>query len=194
MTTKAAPGRPRNNRLDETILREAVRELSIGGIRNFSIVSIARRAKVAKATIYLRWSDRNMLILDALKSTGRSLGKPQTGTLKGDLRILVNQWATIHRDPELTSIFGRIFSEGDAFPEIVQVYRQQMVLPANLVVETVIREAQRRGEVRSDADAKVAARCLVGALVLESRFNHSHISADFEHQLVEILYVGLRSQ
>jgi AcrR family transcriptional regulator len=194
MKPKAAPGRPRDERIDDTVLREAVRELSLSGFRNFNITSISQRAKVAKATIYLRWPDRNDLILDALKSTGRSLKKPNTGSFKGDLREIVRQWANIYRDPELMRIFARIESERHDFPDMVEVYQDEIAKPANRVLEGLLKDAQRSGQVRVGVSHVAAARCIVGGLNLQSRFSMHKITQDFEEQITELMYAAVASK
>lgn len=188
---KALPGRPRDLRLDELILTEAVRELSINGLRHFSILSIARRAKIAKATVYLRWPDRNRLILEALKTTGQTLHKPNTGSLKGDLRELVHQWTQIFNDEQIANVISRVSGERAEFTPLVKSYREQIAVPANKMVEDVLRNGIKQGWIRRDVNTTVAARSIVGALQLQGAFSRSKITPQFERDLVEMMYAAL---
>jgi AcrR family transcriptional regulator len=67
--TKASPGRPRDQLVDEAVLRAALELFSEFGIEGASIGQIANRAGVARTTIYRRWSSREDLLVDAIERT-----------------------------------------------------------------------------------------------------------------------------
>ena len=92
----SGPGRPRDERVHEAIL-EATRELiRERGYRDVSIEAIARRAHVAKSTIYRWWRSKGMLVFEAVWSAARWREMPDTGDLEQDLRemlrIAVDNW------------------------------------------------------------------------------------------------------
>jgi AcrR family transcriptional regulator len=148
---------------------------------------VAKEAGVARATVYLRWPERDSLILDALRRTDRRIRVPDTGTLQGDLRALAHDWAAVFNDPRLSSVFAHLEAEGGLFPEIVKEYKTKAALPANRTVERVLRRARQRGELRPDVEVKAVARCLVGALWLESSLSDRQLSTDFERSVVDLL-------
>ena len=90
------PGRPRDERVHEAILA-ATRELVCErGYRDVSIEAIARRAHVAKSTIYRWWRSKGLLVFEAVWSAARWRAMPDTGDLEQDLRgmlrIAVDNW------------------------------------------------------------------------------------------------------
>src|SRR2546430_2040846 len=63
-----APGRPRSVRVDEAIIDAVLDLLADGSIESLSIEAIAARAGVGKATLYRRWSNKDDLLLDAIRT------------------------------------------------------------------------------------------------------------------------------
>ncbi|MGW4479435.1 TetR-like C-terminal domain-containing protein [Rhodococcus triatomae] len=175
------------------IVKAAVLEVSGHGLRNFSMSRVAEAADVARATVYLRWPEKKLLILDALRHTGSPLRTPDTGRLRSDLEILVDDWAAVHSDPVTSNLLANLDAEQKHFPEIAAEYSRMIALPANRSIEKVLRAARRRGEVRADANLKVAARCLVGAIVLETRLQANHtVTASFKRALVDTIETSLK--
>ena len=73
ISTKAAnstgaPGRPRNPVVDQAILRAALQLFIEHGVAGASIERIAKRAGVAKTSVYRRWSSREALLAQAIEA------------------------------------------------------------------------------------------------------------------------------
>lgn len=188
---KRGPGRPRDASYEATILEEALREISMHGIKRFSVQRVADRAQLAKATVRLRWPDRDELVLAALSTTKVRISSPETGSLRGDLTALVREYAAVYNDEELMRLFGRVQAEQNDNPAFFEQFQTAIAQPANQIVIDVIAAAQQRGEARPDAEPHAVARCLVGSLYLEGIAQHSEISAEFERQLVELILVAV---
>jgi AcrR family transcriptional regulator len=188
---KRRPGRPRDASYEATILKEALHEISVHGIRRFSVQRVADRAEVAKATVRLRWPGREELIMAALTSTKLRISKPDTGTLRGDLTQIVREWAAVYNAEEMMRLYGHVQAEQNGNPEFFEWFQQAVAGPANQIVIDAIAAAQQSGEARSDIDADVIARCLVGSLYLEGIARHSEITAQFQGQLVELILVAI---
>ncbi|WP_439029077.1 TetR/AcrR family transcriptional regulator [Gordonia terrae] len=184
-------GRPRDDNIDDAVLDAAITELATRGFQNFSVQRVAKEAGVARATVYLRWPERDSLITDALRRTERRIHVPDTGTLQGDLRVLAHDWAEVFNDSRLSSVFAHVLAEGEMFPEVVKEYKNKAALPANRTVEQVLRRARQRGELRADVELRTVARCLVGALWLESTLTDRPLSAGFERSVVGLLLHAL---
>lgn len=184
-------GRPRDPRIDAAVVKAAIQEISESGLRNFSIARVADRAGVARATVYLRWGRKDDLILDALRATGDPLDVPSTGSLRGDLRSLVQAWSDVFTDPTVSRLLAHVHADQPEYPEIVDEYRRAIALPVNSKVERALKDARQRGEVRRDVDLRAAARSLVGALQLEAMFTYGQISSSFQRHLVDLLESAL---
>ena len=65
---REGPGRPRDPAADAAILRAAADLLAERGVDRISIELIARRAGVAKVTVYRRWSSKEELLAHAVEA------------------------------------------------------------------------------------------------------------------------------
>lgn len=184
---KRRPGRPRETGYDTIILREVLREISAHGFKRFSVQRVADAAGVAKATVRLRWPDRDQLIMAGLGTTSARVSRPDTGTLRGDLAHIVHEYAGVYRSEELMRLFGHLQAEQNDNPVFFEQYQSTVGRPAHQIVIDTIEEAQRRGEARKDIDPGAVARLLVGSLYLESITGRNRIAADFEEQIVELI-------
>ncbi|MEV0226512.1 TetR/AcrR family transcriptional regulator [Streptomyces sp. NPDC050704] len=152
----AKPGRPRDAGADERILRAVVDELAETGIAGLHTNSVAARAKVAKRTLYSRWPERNDLILAGLSTLGVHLRAPRTGSLESDLRLLYDATADALHSPRWL-IGVRCSLELPDYPELYALFRRDCIDQPLAVVEDVLFDAERRGELRPGIDRSVAA-------------------------------------
>jgi AcrR family transcriptional regulator len=162
------PGRPRQDDVDERVLSAGLEELARGGFSHFSVSAVARRAGVAKGTIYLRWPTREQLILDVSATIVANVTLPPTGTLSEQLEDLVAQWEVMLGEPHTTRLLQRLGADRDEHPELYADFYERVQAVANRVVEETIVQAQERGEANPDVDAKSLTRIFVGALYVEA--------------------------
>ena len=188
------PGRPRDEQVAGKVIRAAVREISEYGLRSFSIARVSERANVARGTVYLRWPNREGLLLDALRSTGEPLDVVLTEDLQTNIQNLVQAWAEIFEDPITLGIFTHLEADRAMFPSLVDEYYAHIAHPYNIRVEEMLNAARIRGDVRSDVDTRAIARMLVGALYLESRFRRQGFTSDFKHGLVDAIFVAVATK
>jgi AcrR family transcriptional regulator len=65
----------------------------------FAMEAVARRAGVGKASLYLRWSSKEALLVDALSLRMARVSDVDTGTLRGDLIELAVQMLDLYAGP-----------------------------------------------------------------------------------------------
>ena len=182
-------GRPRDEALYERILEAAFDELARCGISHFSVSAVARRAGVAKGTIYLRWATREQLMLDASQLLIRPLVPPKPGSFRKQLAELVDHFAAIfgeHRSLEMTL---RIDADRYRHPELFAQMFARIQGAGNLIVEGTVIDAQRRGEIAANVPPKVVARILTGTLLVEALacWPEAGVSEDFRRELVSFI-------
>jgi AcrR family transcriptional regulator len=185
-TPSRGPGRPRDRAIDEDILEEARREVAENSIARFSVHAVARRAGVARNTIYLRWSKREDLIKAALLA-GHNPTRPElTGVLAEDLATLADAFAASFAADGALSAYYQLSVTSLTDPDMWDWARQNIIEPAHAIPEIVIREAQERGDALPDVDAGVIARMMVGGIFAEAilRVPHGHVSTEFRRLLV----------
>src|ERR1700759_2462440 len=102
MTTQAgrrAPGRPRDPEAATRILQASLEVYAEHGWSGFTIDAVAKRAGVGKSTIYLRWTDRETLLTDAVALRTGRIEQVDTGSLEGDLTALAGNRMRHYLDP-----------------------------------------------------------------------------------------------
>src|SRR5215470_1488934 len=67
-------GRPRNPGVDRAVLRAALELFFEHGVAGASIEKIAKRAGVAKTSVYRRWSSREALLAQAIEAFRNATG------------------------------------------------------------------------------------------------------------------------
>ncbi|MFF4362909.1 TetR-like C-terminal domain-containing protein [Streptomyces sp. NPDC001351] len=159
----AKPGRPRDTTADDRILRAVVDELSDHGVAGFRINNVAARAKVAKRTLYSRWTERDELIIAGLNTLALDLVPPRTGSLVGDLNALYDDIADALDSPRWL-IAARCSFELPDHPELYARFQRDCIDKPLAVVEDVLRDAQLRGELRAGIDRSVAAETFTGSI------------------------------
>jgi AcrR family transcriptional regulator len=191
---KRGPGRPRDTSYEAAILKEALHEISVHGIKRFSVQRVADRAEVARATVRLRWPDRDELIMAALTTTKVKISPPKTGRLRGDLAHIVREWAAAYNTDELMRLYGHVQAEQYDNPAFFEWFQTVVARPANQIVIDAIAAAQERGDARPDIEADAVARCLVGSLYLEGISRRGETTAEFQRQLVELILVAIEAE
>src|SRR5438094_4976193 len=88
-------GRPRDPSRDGVIRAAILRLLADSGYAALTMDAVAAEAGVGKATIYRRWRTKTDLVVDTIAEVNRVEALvPDTGTLEGDLRMLLHNLVT----------------------------------------------------------------------------------------------------
>jgi AcrR family transcriptional regulator len=185
-------GRPRDDSVDDRVLAAAVDELAERGIAEFSVTSVAVRAKAAKRSIYARWPRREDLILAGMSTLAAGLTPPRTGTIAGDLKILMDRVAAVFEQPR-RSILQRCAAEIEQFPELYEAFKRDSIDRCLAAIEDAVHDAVTRGEVRADIDRAMVAEALTGIALLRASFALEPVlPTSRAHELTSLLLDGLR--
>ena len=158
-TTPATAGRPRDPEVDRRIIQAALEVFGDLGWAGFAMETVARRAGVGKASLYLRWSSKEALLRDALQTGMLRVSDVDTGTLRGDLVELAKQMLDLYLGPVSRATL-RLPLEAGTIPEVAEHYeasRKAQVLAARAIV--------RRGIDRGELPGAVPVTTLLDTLV-----------------------------
>ena len=138
------------------ILEAALDEFSVKGFAAARLDDVARRAGVAKGTIYLHFADKESLFQELI----RSEMVPVVGTLELALATDLPLRTVIDRAIEifLREVYGTrrkqvirlIISEGPRFPTLAEFYYREVLARLLGAVRELLRRAQDRGELATD--------------------------------------------
>jgi AcrR family transcriptional regulator len=144
----------------EAILSAALDEFSAQGFAATRLDDVARRAGVAKGTIYLHFRDKEALFQELIRSV---LG-PFVGTLelalKADLpvRQIAEQALELFvrevYETRRKDVIRLILTEGQRFPQLAEFYYREVLSRAIAAFRQLMRGAVERGELKSDALAR----------------------------------------
>lgn len=81
-------GRPRDETIERRVLEETVRQFGARGWSKLSVDRIASATGVGKASIYLRWSSKEELVVAAMETLAPQSAAVDTGSLDGDLTAM----------------------------------------------------------------------------------------------------------
>jgi len=156
----ASPGRPRDPELERRVARAALAVFGDVGWRGFTIDAVARRAGVGKASIYLRWSDKQSLLVDALHAQLGHVADVDTGTLRGDLVELARQMLELYLGDAGRAAL-RLGHEAHAIPELAEHF-DALRRAQSSAARAMVRRGMARGEIDRDASVTLLLDCLVG--------------------------------
>jgi AcrR family transcriptional regulator len=129
-----------------------------------SIEAVARAAGVGKPAIYRRFRDKTELVAHVISRQLPLLELPDLGDSRAEL------WRAVQRGlpadgPSCVGLIGGLIAEQDRHPELIEAFRQSVLLPRRASVLAIIERGQARGEIRSDIDAEAALDLMPGSFL-----------------------------
>jgi AcrR family transcriptional regulator len=150
----ASPGRKARS-LDrrEAILAAALDEFSSRGFEAARLEDVARRAGVAKGTIYLYFRDKESLFQELV----RAMLTPLVGTIEAlgqaDLPLaaladrIVELFVREVYETRRKDVVRLMITEGRRFPKLAEFYYREVLSRILAAVRSLLRRAAARGEV-----------------------------------------------
>lgn len=141
----------------EAILTAALEEFSASGFAAARLEDVAKRAGVAKGTIYLYFADKEALFQDLARSMLSPLvGHIETfATADVPFRVLIDNMVDVMVREVLNTprkdIIRLIISEGVRFPTLAEFYHREVLSRVIVALRQVLRRAVDRGELRHKA-------------------------------------------
>jgi AcrR family transcriptional regulator len=157
---KTDPRAGRRTERREAILAAALEEFSARGFAATRLDDVARRAGIAKGTIYLYFRDKESLFQELV----RTMLSPLVGAIETMPRadIPVRIVAETFVDLFVREIYGTrrkdvirlIISEGTRFPKLAEFYYREVIARVVPAMRALLTRAVERGELRHDALAR----------------------------------------
>jgi AcrR family transcriptional regulator len=176
-----------------TATRELLREV---GYARLTVENIARRAGVAKPTIYRWWPNKAAIVHEAVWSP-RTEPRPDTGSLIEDLRAYISHVVAFFSRKEVVAalpglVDQSLSAEGPATSMLADYSRASM----RPITELLVR-ARDRGELRESVDIGMLSDVIIGAMLsrilaraMRSKANASMRPSDVD-ALLDIVLNGV---
>jgi AcrR family transcriptional regulator len=153
------------------ILAAALEEFAARGFAATRLDDVARRAGVAKGTIYLYFRDKESLFQELV----RAMLSPLVGTIEAaalrDLPIravvemIVDLFVNEIYGTRRKDVIRLIIAEGSRFPKLAEVYYREVIARVLPVMRARLTLAVERGELPHDALARFPQLLVAPALV-----------------------------
>ena len=189
------PAKPQSRRTAKTaatrgaILEAALDEFSARGFAATRLDDVARRAGVAKGTIYVHFRDKETLFEELVRTClGPVIGSFAAASL-ADIPVrtfverLVQAFVTEILGTRRKDVLRLILTEGQRFPQLAQIYYREVIHRALPVVRGVLERGYERGEIKNDALVRFPQLLVAPALMaviwdaLFSRFEPLDVTA-----------------
>ena len=179
------PGRPRDALAHAAILQAAIDLTREVGYDALAIDAVAARAGVGKATVYRYWGGKEALIAEAVEGIVRQVPIPDTGSLAGDLLVLMRATMRMYQDPSTPPLLSGLIAAMARSPLIADRIRTGFVGMRRDAMRQVIRRGIRRRELSKATDIELALDLLAGAMLWRSLMSGEPIDESFTRGIVQ---------
>lgn len=159
----------------QQIIEAALEIFGEHGLVGARLEDIARRAGIGKGTIYLYFPTKEALfrevvrqtIVDHLDRQALAIGADPTTSATRQLDDCMAQWWNYLRAEPFRTVYRLVVSELHRFPDLVEFYATEVLIPGNRLLGGVIARGIAQGEFRP-VDAYAAARMLSAMFITHS--------------------------
>jgi AcrR family transcriptional regulator len=138
------------------------------GVEGATIEQIATNARVARTTLYRRWSSKEALIAQAIEV---ARGAPEQRAVVKRVAlsrlpsVLVDALAQILTGPDYKRLAARLIGSVPNCPALMNIYWKNHMLPRREAIRTLLDRARTEGLIRQDSDSEVLLDLISGAIM-----------------------------
>lgn len=158
------PGRPRSTEAHVAILKAAIDLIRDVGYDAVTMEGIASRAGVGKATLYRRWDGKELLVAEAIERIASTLPRPDTGTLREDVRAVMRSTSGMYRDPATRALLSGLVAAIARSEPIAAAVRGGFVAARRAALRVVLERWRDRNILSAEADVEILMDMIQGPL------------------------------
>ena len=148
---RARHGRSRDPAVDKAILTAAMDLLAESGYARLTMEQVAARARVGKASLYLRWPNKVSLVAEAIQHHSAVVPDvPNTGSLREDMHAFLQ--ALLRSKTAAQRAVAAVTGEIASNPELAKAWRQGVAGTLFASTRTIVERAIARGELPAASD------------------------------------------
>jgi AcrR family transcriptional regulator len=184
------PGRPRDPVVELQIVTAAIDLVGEVGFDGLTMDEVARRAGVAKATVYRRFPSKVDLVMAVCHALTPAIGpEPDTGSIEEDLLVVMGGILDKLKAPDSGRLMPAMIATSVANPEIREALQR---FSANRRERTtkIIKRAVARGELRDDIDVELMVDLLLAPLIYRNLISGRPVNAQVARRLVSQVLRG----
>jgi len=182
--------RPRSTEARDAAVEATVCLLVEQGVEGVTFEAVAGRSGVAKSTLYRHFGTRGSMICAAGSSCFVDIPTPDTGSLREDLRILVDRMHEAEEQRRLPDVMPSLLAAASTDPEIGTLV-DSLLAERRRPLRTVLQLAQLRGEIGRDLDLDDVCTLFIGPLIARRMVDRREISDEYRSLVLETVLAGL---
>ena len=186
-------GRPRDQRLDDALIRAASEVFLESGFQRASLSAVARRAGVFTPALYRRWPTKAAMALDVIDRESSPDAMPDTGSIRDDLAEFLRRRLRAWSSPLFSHVLAPVVMEATIDPEVREELHRRFLENRQPYVEARIRKAIFAGELRSDTDPTDLLNQLMGSIAMPLLFAQKLPDESEAPRIVDHLLSGFGS-
>lgn len=160
---QARRGRRRDPTVDTRVAQAVVELYAQFGWAGLTFDEVARRAKVGKAALYLRWASKQDLLVDCMAGV-RARRDPATyREIRADLTAMARSLLAFYASPSGLA-YLRLYVESRYVPGLEDRWRARHTTPMFLNARSLIHDAIARGELPEGTSPTLVLDALTGAI------------------------------
>lgn len=173
LTGDAAPPRRRRKAARPgEIMKAGLAEFAARGFEAARMEDVARRAGVAKGTVFLYFPTKEALFEAALRSRLAPVLEGVEATVDAYpgptihlLRMLVERVHTDLVATDAAAVMHMILTEGPRFPALLETYHRESIARASALLRRIVERGVARGEFRAGATTELPMVLMAPALM-----------------------------
>lgn len=183
-------GRPRSRDADREIVAATLRLLCSEGYDRTSIEAVAAEAHVARATVYRRYPTKADMVTAAVCTLAGEYDPDGTTDARAAVTALLRGFHENVGPNDGISMVSSLYLQRDEHPEMLESFRERVIMPCRRRMAAVIDLARARGELREDVDAAAVVEMLIGSYLYRT-FAGLDIPQSWAEQTVAAVWPGL---
>lgn len=180
----AGRGRPRRADADATIMAATLELLGEAGVAGLSMDVVAQRAGVGKATIYRRWTSKEALVLDVVRTAVEPIADPDSGHMRTDLHRYTD--AVVERFAGAASDVLPHLVEASCYDDALRQSLDDYTHSRQGTVRRILQRGRDRGELSTDADIDLIVDVILGPFFYRRLLTSDPIDVTYARRLVDL--------
>jgi AcrR family transcriptional regulator len=156
--SKPIPASSSKVRRQARILGAAFQEFAANGYAGARLDDVAKRAKIAKGTIFLHFRDKKALFRAVLRNSIQPLAStatpssPESCSHDAVIRNLLSRlYAEVVENRKARSLLRLLVAESEKFPELAEMYYREVILPGASTMAAAIEAGVDSGQFHTNA-------------------------------------------
>jgi AcrR family transcriptional regulator len=187
-SAKRRPGRPRDLRLDASILAEAEKQLRERGYSDMSLESVAAGAGTTVPALRRRYNSKAALATAVVDSLRIEPLRTRTGAppRKRALAVLENFRRNLEREHSM-ALLGTMLVEEGRNPELLERFRARLVKARRKLLTDALQAGIAASELPAGTDVDVTVNLLIGSFYARY-ISHGRISHDWPRRIMDQIW------